>query len=319
MIPSLSAGFRSVLRNPGLVLLVLGTNLLLALLLAVPLAGVLEDSLTHTGASRRMMQGFDFDWWSAFSENATGPASAVAPDLLGTGFALCNLDQLLRGAVPAGLFSRDGAPDASILGAAALYFLLQLFLTGGILGVFRAPAGGWTFRGLVHGSGFYFGRMLRVALVALVLAGLLFAANVPFAKHVDRLAMEAVSERTALALGFGRRVVLLVGLVIVHMLSSHAKVLVVREERLSAIGAFLSSAAFCVRRLPAALGQYGLVGLAGAALLAAFALVDARLAVSGFRTQLLALLLFEAFVVGRISLRLGLLASQLELQEGGRA
>jgi hypothetical protein len=318
MIPSLSAGFRGVLRNPGLVLLVLGTNLLLALLLAVPLAGVLEDSLAHTGASRRMMQGFDFDWWSAFDENASGPASAVAPDLLGTGFALRNLELLLGGAVPAGLFSRDGAPDPAILGAAALYFLLQLFLAGGILGVFRAPAGGWTFRGLVHGSGFYFGRMLRVALLALAIAGLLFAANGPFARHVDRLALEAVSERTALALGFGRRALLLVGLVLVHMLSSHAKVLVVREERLSAVGAMLSSVAFCARRLPAALGQYALVGLAGGVLLAAFAFLDARLAVSGFRTQVAALALFEAFVGGRIALRLGLLASQLELQERGR-
>ena len=41
-------------------------------------------------------------------------------------------------------------------------------------------------------------------------------------------------------------------------------------------------------------------------------------AVSGFRTQVLALVLFELFVAGRIALRLGLLASQLELQERTR-
>jgi len=315
VLASLSAGFRSLRRNPGLVLLVLGTNLVFALLIAVPLAGVLEEELAHTGASRRMMQGFDYDWWSAFDEKASGPASSLGPDLLGTGFALRNLDLLLRGTVPAGLFSRDGGPDPAILGAAALYFLLQLFLTGGILGVFRAPAGGWTFRGLVHGSGFYFGRLLRVSLLALAAAGLVFAVNVPFARGVDHLGWEAVSERTAIALAFGRRAVLLLALVLVHMVSSHAKVLVVREERLSAVAAVLSSAAFCVRRLVSALGQYLALGLAGALLLAAFAFVDARLAVSGYRTQIAALVLFEAFVAGRIALRLGLLASQLELQE----
>jgi hypothetical protein len=264
------------------------------------------------------MQGFDYDWWSAFDERARGPASSLGPDLLGTGFALRNVDLLLRGAVPAGLFSRDGGPDPAILGAAALYFLLQLFLTGGILGVFRAPAGGWTLRGLVHGSGFYFGRLLRVSLLALAAAGLVFAVNVPFARSVDQLGREAVSERTALALAFGRHAVLLLGLVLVHMVSSHAKVLVVREERLSAVAAVLSSAAFCVRRLVSALGQYAAVGLAGALVLAAFAFFDARLAVSGFGTQLAALVLFEAFVAGRIALRLGLLASQLELQERSR-
>jgi hypothetical protein len=318
VLASLSAGFRSLRRNAGLVLLVLGTNLAFALLLAVPLAGVLEEELAHTGASRRMMQGFDYDWWSAFDESTTGPASSLAPDLLGTGFALRNLDLLLRGAVPAGLFSRDGGPDPAILGVAALYLLLQLFLTGGILVVFRAPGGGWTFRGLVHGSGFYFGRLLRVSLLALAAAGLVFAVNVPFARGVDHLGREAVSERTALALSLGRRAVLLLGLVLVHMVSSHAKVLVVREERLSAVAAVLSSAAFCVRRLLSAFGQYVAVGLAGALLLAAFAFVDARLSASGFRSQLLALALFEAFVASRIALRLGLLASQLELQEQSR-
>jgi hypothetical protein len=318
VIASLSSGFRSLRRNAGLVLLVLGTNLVFALLLAVPLAGVLEKELAHTGASRRMMEGFDYDWWSAFDESATGPASSLDPDLLGTGFALRNLDLLLRGVVPAGLFSRDGGPDPAILGAAALYFLLQLFLAGGILGVFRAPGGGWTFRGLVHGSGFYFGRLLRVSLLALAAAGLVFAVNAPFARGVDHLGREAVSEHTALALSFGRRAVLLIGLVIVHMVSSHAKVLVVREERLSAVAAVLSSAAFGVRRFFSAFGQYVAVGFAGVLLLAAFAFLDARLAVSGFRSQLLALVLFEAFVAGRIALRLGLLASQLELQERSR-
>jgi hypothetical protein len=89
----------------------------------------------------------------------------------------------------------------------------------------------------------------------------------------------------------------------------------VREERLSALLAALSSAALCFRRLPAALGQYALVGGAGLGLLLLFALADRSLVVTGFRTQLLALVLFEALVAGRIALRLWLLASQLELQQ----
>jgi hypothetical protein len=315
MLPSLAAGFRSLRRNPGLVLLGLATNLALALVLAVPLAGQLERDLARTGASRAMMYGFDYDWWTRFHETAAGAASSFAPDLLGTGFALRNTDLLLSGAVPGGLFSAGGGEDAAILGAGVLYWLLQVFLTGGLLGVFRAPAGGWTLRSLVHGSGFYFGRILRVSLLALAAAGVLFAAYRPIARWTDDLAREAVSERTALAIAFGRGAVLLLMLVLVHMVSSHAKVLVVREERLSAVLAFGSSAAFCRRRLPAALGQYAVVFLLGALVLAAFALVDSRLAVTGYRTQLPALLLFELFVAARIALRLGLLASQLELQE----
>ena len=197
------------------------------------------------------MYGFDYDWWAQWSERQEGPPSALSPDILGTGFAFRNLELLLKGSLPAGLFARGdrGSLDPTILGVGALYLLLQVFLTGGLLGVFRAPAGGWTVRGLLHGSGFYFGRLFRVSLLALAAAGVVFALNAPFARWVDGLAREAVSERTAIALTLGRHAVLLLALVLVHMVSSHAKVLVVREERLSSVLAFLSSLGFCARNL----------------------------------------------------------------------
>lgn len=318
MLASLAAGFRSLRRNPGLVVLVLGANLALALVLALPLASQLERDLAHTGASLGMLYGFDYDWWTRFHERAVGPAASFAPDLLGTGFALRNVELLLHGSLAAGLVSTRVGPDGAILGLGALYWLLQAFLTGGLLGVFRAPAGGWTFRSIVHGSGFYFGRILRVSLLALAAAVVVFAAYQPLARWTDALAREAVSERTALALAFGRSALLLLVLVVVHMVSSHAKVLVVREERLSAVLALASSVAFCRRRIAAALGQYVVVFLLGALVFTAFAFVERHLPVTGYRSQLVALLLFELLVAARIALRLGLLASQLELQERAR-
>jgi len=264
------------------------------------------------------MYGFDYDWWAEWSERQEGPPSALAPDILGTGFAFRNLELLLAGRLPAGLFARDDGPsaDPAVLGLGALYLLLQAFLAGGLLGVFRAPQGGWTVRGLVHGSGFYFGRLFRVSLLALAAAGVVFAANAPFARWVDGLAREAVSERTAIALTLGRHALLLLALVLVHMVSSYAKVLVVCEERLSTVLAFLSSLGFCARHFLAALGQYVVVGVLGIGFLALFGALDARLAVVGWKSQLVALVLFQLFVAARIALRLGLLASQVELSRG---
>jgi hypothetical protein len=316
VLTALGAGFRALGRNWGLVVLVLLANLGLALVLAVPLARKLEGDLARRGASAGMMYGFDYDWWAEWAERQEGPSSALAPDLLGTGFALRNLELLLRGWLPAGLFARgNGAsPDPTILGLGSLYLLLQVFLTGGLLGVFRAPQGGWTVRGLVHGSGFYFGRILRVSLLALLAAGLLFAGNAPFARWVDGLARDAVSERTAMALTLGRHALLLLALLLVHMVSSYAKVLVVCEERLSAALAFLSSLAFCARNFIAAFGQYAVVLTCGVALLLLFGALDARLAVIGWKSQLAALVLLQAFVAARVALRLGLLAAQVELR-----
>ena len=318
MLTALGSGFRALGRNWGLVVLVLLANLGFALVLAVPLSLQLEGDLANRGASSAMMYGFDYDWWAEWSKRQGGPSSALVPDILGTGFAFRNLDLLLKGSLPAGLFAGgDDVPlDTTTLGVGALYLLLQVFLAGGLLGVFRAPQGGWTVRGLVHGSGFYFGRLFRVSLLALAAAGVVFAANAPFARWVDGLARETVSERTAIALTLGRHALLLLALVLVHMVSSYAKVLVVCEERLSAVLAFLSSLGFCARHFLAALGQYVVVLALGGALLFLFGALDARLAVVGWKSQLVALVLFQLFVAARIALRLGLLASQVELQRG---
>jgi hypothetical protein len=322
MLTALREGFLSVGRNWGLVALVLGTNLLVCALLAVPLASQLEADLRHRGASIEMMYGFDYDWWSRWSEGQQGFSRGFSPAILGTGFASRNLALLLDGQLPAGLFAHggdnqdEGAPppvDKVVLGLGVLYLLVQTFLAGGLLGVFRASQGGWTFRGLAHGCGFYFARILRVSLVALALAAAVFAANVPFARWVDSLSREAVSERTAIALTFGRHALVLLALLFVHLASSFAKVTVVREERRSAVLAFVSSLGFCARNLFAALGQYAVVLAAGVALLAAFGALDARWGATGWKSQLVLLALFETVLIGRIALRLGLLAGQLEL------
>jgi uncharacterized protein with GYD domain len=317
MVKALRDGFRSIGRNYGLVLAVLATNVALALLLAAPLALRLGNDLRNRGASVGMLYGFDYDWWSQWSDEQQGYARSFAPDILGRGFAVKSLDLLLKGDLPAGLFSR-GEPDTEplILGVGALYLLVQVFLTGGLLGVFRAPQGGWTVRGLLHGSGFYFGRLVRVSLLSLALAGLVFALNAPFARWIDGRAREAVSERTAIALTLGRHALLLVVLLLVHMVSSYAKVIVVLEERLSAVLAFLSSLGFCARNFFAAFGQYVVVVGVGLVLLAVFSALDSRLGVVGWKTQLVALALFQAFLAARIAVRLGLLASQLELSRG---
>jgi hypothetical protein len=315
MLRALKDGFRSLAGNPGLIALVLLVNLALALVLAVPFRTELEKDLQHTGASSSMMYGFDFDWWSRF--NGRDPLSGFAPDLLGNGFAWRNADLLLRGLVPGGLFAggHGGTTNGVLLGLGLVYWLLQVFLTGGLIGVFRAPAGGWTVRGLVHGSGFYFGRLLRVSLLSLAATGVVFAAYWPFARWLDGIAREAVSERTALGLMLGRNALLVAALVLVHAVSSYAKVTLVCEERLSALLALVSSLGFCWRNAWGVVVQYLIVGALGVLLVGLFGVIDPGVAVNGWRSQLAALLLFETFVAARIALRLGLVASQVELQQ----
>jgi len=317
---ALVQGWRLLRRSFGVAVLLLVVNLATALVLAVPLAFQLREELHHKQASQSMMYGFDFPWWSQWSDAQSGWSASFGPEILGVGFAFRNLDLLLRGALPAHAFAirADGGPsgptlDPVILGVGLVYLLVQIFLAGGILSTLRGVQGTWTVRGLLHGAAFYFGRFVRVALVALIAAWFVFGLNAPFARWVDGRARESVSETTAMAWLIGRHVLLLLALLFVNLVSGYAKAIVVVEERSSALLAFVSALSFCLRNFLRTFGHYLLVVLLGVVLLAGWRLVDGAYTTTGYKTQLLTFALFQLFVLARVALRVMLMGGQLAL------
>ena len=126
---ALGDGFRALARSWGLPVALLGVNLLTAAVLAVPLAGEMERALARSETSRRMLSGFDYSWWSYWNDTRTGYERGFGPDLLGVGFIYKNLDLLLRGHLPLGLFARQDASeerlvDPTALGLGALYLVV---------------------------------------------------------------------------------------------------------------------------------------------------------------------------------------------------
>jgi hypothetical protein len=324
MLAALRDGFRAAGKSWGLAVALLLVNVGTAALLAVPLAARLEADLSGTDSGQAMLYGFDYSWWSEWSDRQTGWTASFGPDLFGKGFAFKNVDLLLRGALPAGLLASrpvepagDSPPpplvDPVILGLGVLYLVVQTFLAGGLLSVLRNPGGGWTVRGLVHGSGFYFGRMARLALLTLLADLVLFRLNAPFAGWVDRRARDAVSESAAMAWLLGRHALLFLAVLWVHMASGYAKAITVVEERASAILAFLSSIAFCIRHFLRTFGHYLAVVAGGVVLLVVWSAWDAHWDTVGYKTQLVTFLLFQALVLGRLMLRLGLMGGQIAL------
>lgn len=318
MIAALRQGFAAVARNWGLVLLLLLVNVGMAGLLALPLAANMEKELRNKDAAGGMMYGFDYGWWSEWHDRQAGPGTSFGPEVFGIGFAFRNLDLLLKGALPGALFAapeENGDPvlDPIVLALGGLYVLVQLFLTGGVLGVLRAPQGGWTVRGLLHGSGFYFGRMVRLGVVSLIVLWALFGLYAPVAGWIDGLARDAVSERTAMAWTIGRHAALLLAILFFNMVAGYAKVMIVTEERASALLAWLSAFSFCLRRVVRAGGHYALVAFGAVLLLVAWRLIDGLWATTGYTTQFFTLLVFQLFLFARLFLRVGLLGGQLAL------
>lgn len=317
----LREGLRLAGRSWGLAVLLLAVNLALAASLAVPLAVMLEADLHERPSAGAMRDGFDFPWWSRWSDTRTGFEQSLSPDILGSGFAFKNLDLLVKGALPGGLFVRKGKDgtrpptlDPLILGLGAMALVLHNFVTGGVLAVLRQAQGRWTMRAFLHASGFYFGRFLRIALVMLALTALLYTAWSPVAQFMENQARQAVSERTAMAWLVARVLVLFVGLALVFLVSAHARILTVLEDRSSALLAVVSALAVTVRTLGRGAAAILLAVAAWAALVALWASFESAFPPTGYASQVLALAVMQALLFARILLRVSLLGGLMTMQ-----
>lgn len=323
---ALLGGIRLVCRSWGLLVLVLVLNLLLGLLLAVPLAQQLEDGLGSSEAAVRMRDGFDYPWWTAFNERQTGFLKTFSPDVLGLGFASKNLDLLLNGRLFGPLLLSPGASredagpsddnrplDPLLTGLGLLYLLIQTLLAGGILTTLAGAAGRWKTGNFAAACGRYFGRCLRLALVAGVAYILLFGANRWLAAWVDHQAREASDGRLAHAWLLGRYALLLLLVMIVHLTAGYARVRLVVKEQRSALAAFLCALRFCFRRPAITLGHYFCIVLLGVAGLGVYRLLDGSFGAHRIAGLLLMLVLAQGLVAARIGLRLALAGGQIEV------
>jgi hypothetical protein len=298
--------------NPGLAALLWSVNLGLAALLAVPLASALGADLDGSGAAGRMLHGFDWSWWASWRERQTGYAGTLGPAILGIGLGFDNMARLLRGELPLRLFAGNGpgAGEAPVLALGAVYMLAQLYLWGGVLAAVRG-GGRWSLRGLLHGGGFYFPRLLRVALLSLAGAGFVFALHMPLAAWAEERARLAVSESAASTWLIGHHLALAVGLASILTASGYAKVISVVEDRPSAWLAWIGAIGLCARHPLRTTGHSAVLALLGALLLAAWALADGAWDTVGYRSQVVALALGQVLVIGRLALRLAWIAGQV--------
>ena len=112
MLYALVQGGRLLRRSFGLAVLLLVVNVAAALVLAAPLAGILQRDLHQKQASRSMLYGFDYPWWSQWSDAQSGWTTSFGPEIFGVGFVFRNLDLLLKGALPANLLAPRGGGAA---------------------------------------------------------------------------------------------------------------------------------------------------------------------------------------------------------------
>jgi len=297
--------YRRVLRAP----VVIAGAWLALVATTVPFATTLghaiERDLGASIAAAPAAQGVNFDWWQEFTFRHPEHEKSFQPSIIGGAAAVRNVSDWI-----------DNTESAAPLIAAAVFITAWTFFLGGALDRYargrRIGAAAY-----FAACGVYFWRFLRLGLLAALAYLFLFGALHPwlFETIYPWVTRDLAVERTAFLWRVLLYVVFLVPLGTSLLLFDYAKVRLVVEDRRSAIGALVAAGRF-IRRQPGAtillflvnVGLYTVVTLAYVAL-APGARHDATLGV------LLTLSVGQAYVLGRIVVKLGFYATAIVLFE----
>lgn len=296
-------GVRRLNRAPMLIAGMSAVTLLLALPLAVALAGMLEAHLGGSLAAEAVAEGASYQWWQEFLTQASGLGATFTPSIIGFGAVLDNLSALL-----------DNAPmAATIAGATAAWMLVWSFLSGGVIDRLARDRRTRT-HGFFAACGVHFWRFLRLGLVAWLVYFLLFGHLHPwlFDDLYPALIADVTSERTALFIRAGGYLLFGAALIFFNLIFDYARIRIVIEDRRSALGAIAAGARFVGRYARPVVSLYLLTGLAFAGLLAAYALLSPGAPGSGV-AMWATLLLGQAYIVARHYVKLLFYASEASL------
>jgi hypothetical protein len=300
---ALADGVRRVNRAPALLAGAWAATLLVTAPLAVALRGMIAQHLGSSLAADSAATGVNYDWMQEFSEQATGLGVTFKPTIIGFAAVLDNLSAFM---------DRTSRP-AVIVGAAAVYVVLWIFLAGGILDRYARDRATRS-HGFFAASGVFFFRFLRLAAAQALVYGFLFGALHPwlFDRLYPRMIHEVTVERTAF---FARVALYLVfGLLVAGaaMIFDYAKVRAVVEDRRSMVGAINAAIGFVGRNYAAAVGLFAADFLLFAVVVAAYAVVAPGAGGGAVRTWL-AFLVGQVYIVARLWVKLVFWASETSL------
>lgn len=306
----IGAAFRGGLRRVNGAPAVVAGLFALTLLVAGPLSlGMRSMIAAHLGSSQAadaLAAGTSTDWWEEFSAQASGLGRTFVPSITGFGAVLENVQGVV-----------DNLPLASTLaGVTAGWLILWSFLSGGVLD--RLARGRRTgSHGFFAACGMHGWRMARLGLLAWAAYAVLFGYvhGWIFTSALGRLTRNVSVERTAFAWRLVAYAVFALPLVACNMAFDYARVRLVVEDRRSAIGALLAGVRFVRRHAARAVGLYALNAVAFL-LLAALYAWGAPGAPRGTLSTLLVVGAGEAWIVGRLYLKLVSYASAIALFQG---
>ena len=298
---SLLDGLRRVVRAPFILVGAVMLTLLIALPMGLLLRGELQTALGDSVVAEAMADGVAWDWWQQFSSQATGLERSFTTSIIGFAAVLGNLSTLLDG---------DGQ-EPVIVALVITYLAVWTVFSGGVLDRYarnRATRSA----GFFSACGFYGFRLLRLATLAGLTYGFLFAVvhGWLFGDLYEVMTRNITAERQAFAVRAALYLVFGLVLVAVSLMFDYARVRAVVEDRRSMVGALVAGGRFVRRRPGMCTGLYLANGLVLLAVMASYALL-APGAVSTGPSVWLAFLTGQAYLTARLASKLLFYAAEI--------
>ncbi len=307
---SLSAAFSGlgrVLSSPSLVFWLWLVNVMVAIPLAVAMAGSIQDSIGASLVQQNLRDGFDMGWYGEFDARAKGIEKTLSPSLVGAGAFLDNIEAWLNG----GLF--EMLPALVALGV--IYALLWALLLGGILHRYADGRGLFRLSELFSHGGEFFFRFVRLA----VISGFLYYLAYRFAGflfgRIEDAMRDVTVEKTVLGYLAAAFLLVAVLLTFINMAFDYAKIGTYKENRRSMILAAVNGFRLVLRNLGRTTVLYYGLGLFGLLLLGAYHAVSPGPGQASAPSVAFAFLVGQAYLVAKLVLRLTFYAGQMALYE----
>jgi hypothetical protein len=304
---ALANGLGRLLSGWWLVVLVWLVNFALALPFAWVMARELEGAIGASLVHEKLRQGFDLGWFGELEAEAEGLVATFSPTLTGAGAFYANLEAWLDG----GLFRQ--LPVVVALGLA--YALTWALLLGGVLDRLSAQSRFVDRSGLLAACSRTFFPFVRLALLSGVLYYLIYRLQGWLFGLIEVSTRDVTEERVVFVYTLLAAVAVALLLGLVHVMFDYAKIATVVEGRRSMTMAALRGAGFVLAYPVRTLTLAMLLGLAGIALVALYAVVAPGSGQSSAAAVIGAFLVGQLFLAGKLGLRLLLLASETSLFE----
>jgi hypothetical protein len=271
--------------------------------LALALRGEISSHLGTSLASEPAANGVNYEWMQEFADQATGLGVTFRPTIIGFGAVLDNLS---------GFLDNVHRPVV-IVGAAAAYLVLWIFLAGGIIDRYarQRATGAHAF---FAASGVFFFRFLRLGVVQWAVFGLLFGSLHPwlFGRLYLEMTHEVNVERTSFLIRLALYAVFGILVAAAALIFDYAKVRAVVEDRRSMLGSIGAAVAF-IRRNAAAAAAMFLVNFALFASIVAIYSVAAPGAGGSGASVWIGFAIAQLYILARLAVKLSFWASETAL------